>query len=88
MHLQHAERGRFAEYTGPGRGVEFVGTLVERKWIRAVRAAERTTMSKLGKQAEGRGHTGAVRRHGMHVARSFPRKRESRWVPVFMETNG
>ncbi len=31
MHLQHAERGGFAEHALPGRGVELVGAAVERE---------------------------------------------------------
>ena len=56
MHLQHAEPGRFAEHTRPGRGVELVGARVERDRVGAIRTAERTTMRQLGQQAEGSGN--------------------------------
>ena len=52
MHLQHAKRGRFAEDTQPARGIELVLSAVERERVRAIGAAERTTMRELGQQAE------------------------------------
>jgi hypothetical protein len=55
MDLQNAERGRFPENPRPGRRIDLVVT-VERQRIRAVGAAERAAMRKLGKKTEGRWH--------------------------------
>src|SRR5436305_3906293 len=52
MHLQHAERGRLAEYPRPRGGIEFVGPAFERKRIGAVRTAERAAVRQLGEHAE------------------------------------
>jgi hypothetical protein len=50
MHLQHAKRGRFAEDSQPSGRIELVISGIEREGVRAIRAAERTTMSKLGEE--------------------------------------
>jgi outer membrane immunogenic protein len=42
MHLQDAKLRRFAENAQPGRGIELVRSCIERKRVRAIRAAERT----------------------------------------------
>ena len=52
MHLQDAKLRRFAEHPRPCRGVEFVPSRIERERVRAIRAAERTTVGELGEQTE------------------------------------
>ena len=48
----HAKLRRFAEHPRPCRGVEFVPSRIERERVRAIRAAERTTVGELGEQTE------------------------------------
>jgi hypothetical protein len=52
MHLQRPKRGRFAEDSEPSRGIEFLLSPIEREWVRAIGAAERTTMGELGEEPE------------------------------------
>jgi hypothetical protein len=54
MDLQNAQARSFAKYAGPGGGVEFVATLVERDRIGTIRTPQRTAMRQFGEQAEGR----------------------------------
>src|SRR5215813_4043837 len=52
MHLQDAKPRRLAEDAHPGRGVELVLSRIEREWVGAIGAAERTAVGQLGEQAK------------------------------------
>ena len=63
MDLQHAHRRRFAKHARPGRGVQFVGPIVQGQRVGAIRAGEGTAMRQLGQQAERRRNSGVARAH-------------------------
>ena len=63
MDLQHAQAGRLAKDTRPGRGVEFVRPIVQGQRVRTIRTGEGTAMRQLGQQAERRRDSGVPRAH-------------------------
>src|SRR5271155_666960 len=58
MHMQRAERGRFAEHLLPGFAVKFIAGALKRHRIGAIETAKRATMGQFDQKPDRRGGRG------------------------------
>ena len=60
MHVQRAERGRFAEHALPGLAVKLIAGALERDGVRTIKTPERAAMGQLDQEPDRRGGLGGA----------------------------